>query len=233
MVKRTCYWDDDMKKRFVVIGLGRFGSWVARALHDQGFDVIAVDTDQTVVDRYADRVTRCVAGDGTNPEVLRRVGAEDADAAVISTGQDLAATILATLALLEVGVESIYAKASSVRDADALRRFDIRETIFPEREAAERLARRLSSTTVLDYIRLGEGYSIQEMAIPDSWIGRTLRELALPAERDIQVVALYDVLNDRWKVVPDPDQPLKESETAIVAGRDDVLANLVEEVDES
>lgn len=218
-------------KRFVVIGLGRFGSWVARALHREGFEVIAVDSDEDLVDRFAGEATRCVAADGTDPDVLRQVGAANADAAVISTGENLAATILATLALRELGVTTIYAKVSSARAAQAIERFDIAGTIFPEREAAERMARRLSSTTILDYISLGDHYSIQEMAIPDAWIGRSLRDLALPRERGVQVVALYDVLTDVWNVVPDPDAPLKESDVAIVAGDDSTLKKLTQEAE--
>lgn len=219
-------------KRFVVIGLGRFGSWVARALYDQGFDVIALDTNPDLVDQYVDLVTRCVVADGTEPEALRRVGATDADAAVISTGHDLAATILATMALRELGVRHIYAKAASPRAARAMERFQVTETIFPEREAAERLARRLASTTILDYVRLGQDYSLQEMAIPDAWIGRTLRELSLPSTRQIQVVALYDTLQNRWDVVPDPDKPLKDSDIAVVAGADETLKELTLDVEE-
>lgn len=218
-------------KRFVVIGLGRFGSWVARALYAQGFEVIALDTDETLVDRNTDQVTRAVHGDGTNPDVLRRVGAAEVDAAVVSTGADLAATILATQALRDLGVEFIYTKVSSVRAAQAMERFGVTETIFPEREVAERLARRLASTTVLDYIQLGQDCSIQEMAIPDEWIGRTLRELALPTRRELQVVALFDVLHDQWNVVPDPDAPLKESDIAILAGHDETLRALTREME--
>jgi trk system potassium uptake protein TrkA len=218
-------------KRFVVIGLGRFGSWIARTLHREGFEVIALDTDEGLVDRFADEVSRCVAGDGTDVQVLREVGVAEADAAVISTGEDLAATILATLALKELGVATIWAKVSSTRAAQAIERFDITGTIFPEREAAERMARRVSSTTVLDYIQFGGHYSIQEMAIPDAWIGRSLRELALPRERGVQLVALYDVLTDHWQVAPDPDAPLKESDVAIIAGSDDVLHQLTREVE--
>jgi trk system potassium uptake protein TrkA len=218
-------------KRFVVIGLGRFGSWVARALYEQGFEVVAHDLDETLVDRYAEHVTRGVVGDATDPDVLRKVGAADADAGVVSTGENLAASILSILALKEVGVERIIAKVSSPRAASALARFDVDEMIFPEREAAERLARRIASTTVLDYVRLGGDHAIQEMAIPDAWIGRTLRELALPTRRSVQVVALYDALQDRWDVVPDPDAPLTESQIAIVAAHEDVLARLTREVD--
>ncbi len=219
-------------KRFVVIGLGRFGSWVARALHDRGSDVIAIDLDETLVDRYADQVSRCVHGDATDPEVLRKVGAENADAAVVSTGTDLAATIMSILALKDVGIEEIYAKVAGPRAARALERFDIREMIFPEQEVAERLARRIESTTILDYVPLGLDYSIQEMAIPDEWIGKTLRHLSLPAEVGVQVVALYDALTGDWNVVPDPDEPLTESDVALLAGPDDVLTRLTREVEE-
>ncbi|MBW3533980.1 MAG: TrkA family potassium uptake protein [Gemmatimonadetes bacterium] len=213
-------------KRFVVIGLGRFGSWVAQALYEQGFEVIAVDTNEALVDRYTAKVTRAVVADGTEPDTLRQIGAEDADAGVISTGNDLAASILAAMALREVGVERLYAKVSSVRAARAMERFEIDELIFPERESAERIARRLASTTVLDYVQLGEGYSIQEIAIPDAWLGRSLRELALPSRHGVQIVALYDVLADRWNVVPDADAPLTESDIAIVAGDDETLARM-------
>ncbi len=219
-------------KRFVVIGLGRFGAWVARALYNQGFEVIAVDTDARLVDQHADQVTRCVVADGTDPDTLRQVGAENADAAVVSTGTNLAASILATMALREVGVQRVYAKVSSVRAAKAMERFDVEELIFPERESAERLARRLASTTILDYVQLGEGYSIQEMAIPDPWLGRSLRDLQLPNSEGVQVVALYDVLSDRWNVVPDPDAPLTESNIAIVAGDDETLAKLTRSVEQ-
>lgn len=218
------------RQRFVVIGLGGFGSWVARALYDEGFDVIAIDLNEELVDRNTDVVTRCVVGDGTDPELLRRVGADEADVAVISTGEDLAASILAAMALKEMGVEEIFVKVRSLRAASALERFDIQETIFPEREAARRLARRLQSTMVLDYVSLGDDYAIQEIAVPDAWIGKTLRELALPREEGVQVVALYDVLNARWKVVPDPDEPLTESDVAVVAGHDETLTRLTREV---
>jgi trk system potassium uptake protein TrkA len=218
-------------KRFVVVGLGRFGSWVARALYEQGYEVIALELDEALVDRHAPAMTRGVVGDATDPDMLRRVGASDADAAVISTGEDLAATIMSVLALRDVGVKRIYAKVASLRAARALARFEVDEMIFPEKDSAERLSRRITSTTVLDYVSLGQDHAIQEMAIPDAWVGKTLRELALPRERGIQVVALFNVLETTWDVVPDPDEPLTESHVAIVAGEEKVLAELIREVD--
>lgn len=214
-------------KRFVVIGLGRFGSWVGRTLHQKGFDVVAIDRDGDRVDRFSHEVTRAIVGDATDVEVLRRAGASQADAAVVSTGSDLAATIMATLALKELKVPRIVAKVAGPRAAKAMERFDVDELVFPEREAAERLAYRLASTAVLEYIPLGDKYSIQEIAIPDAWLGRPLSELNLPYRHGIQIVAVYDVLQGHWDVVPRPDRLLTESDVAIVAGPTDTLETLM------
>lgn len=214
--------------RFVVIGLGHFGSWVARVLHAEGHEVLAVERRSDLVDRYADGVTRGVVGDATNRELLEEVGAGGADAAVISTGGDLAASILATQALRDLEVEEIYVKVTSQEAARALDAFGVTETIFPERQVAYRLAHRLPSKTVMEYVPLAEGYSIQELAIPDEWLGETLRELTLPQEHGIQVVALYDVLTGDLDVVPDPDRPLRDSDVAIVVGADETIGALVD-----
>lgn len=214
-------------KRFVVVGLGHFGSWVARALTVQGHDVIAIESREGLVDRYGHEVTRAVAGDATDRDLLREIGADKADIAVISTGENLATSILATIALRDLGVKEVYVKVGSVDAARALEALNVTETIFPEREVAHRLARRIVSRSVLDYIPLGSGMSIQELAIPDAWIGRSLRDLALPAAHGIQVVAIHSVLTGDIDVVPDPDRPLTESDIAIVAGPDAVIAELV------
>jgi trk system potassium uptake protein TrkA len=216
-------------KRFLVIGLGHFGSWVAQALHAQGHEVIAVEERGDLVDRHASMMSRGVVGDATDRDLLREIGAGTVDAAVISTGEDLATSILATLALRDMGVRDIYVKVTSPEAARALDAFQVRETIFPEREVAHRLAHRIASQTVLDYLPLSEGYSIQEIAIPDEWLGKSLRELALPQRYGIQVVAIYDVLTDTMQVVPDAEKPLKDSDVAIVAGRDERVAEVLGE----
>lgn len=214
-------------QRFVVVGLGHFGGWAARALFAQGHDVIAIEREAALADRFHDKVTAAVVGDATDCELLRQVGAADADAAIISTGQDLATSILATLALRDLGVKEIYVKIGSPEAGRALEAFGVRETIFPEREVADRLAHRITSKTVLEYIPLAPGFSIQELAIPDGWLGRSLRELALPAAHGIQVVALQDLLTGTFEVVPDPDRLLRESDVAIVAGKDDAIQSVL------
>lgn len=210
-------------QRFLIVGLGNFGSWAARALFAQGYEVIAVERVEDLVDRQGPHVTRAVVGDATDPRLLEEIGAATVDAAIVSTGEDLAASILITLALSDLGVRDIYVKVTSPEAARALEALRVKETIFPEQEAAHNLAHRIASRGVLKYVPLTPGYSIQEVAIPDAWLGKTLRELALPKRHGIQVVAIYDVLKDEMHVVPDPDEPLKESDVAIVAGSDETV----------
>lgn len=216
------------RKRFVIIGLGNFGSSAAEALHARGHDVAALDTDPGAVDRIGPLVSRAAVGDGRLRPVLERLGAGEADAAIVSTGDDLAASVLATLALRDLKVREIYAKVVSHDHARIMDQLGVTETVFPERESAIRLAERLVSTEILDYIRLGPDFYLQEMAVPDDWVGRSLRELALPRRYRIHVLAVHDILSDSILPVPDPDAPLKESDTVLVAGAQQVLRRLTE-----
>jgi trk system potassium uptake protein TrkA len=213
-------------QRFIVVGLGNFGSGVAETLHARGHEVAAVDTSEELVDRIAPVVTQAAVGDGRDIRVLERIGARDADAGIISTGDDITASILATLALKDLRVKAIYVKVVSRDHARVMEKLGVTETIFPERESAIRLGTRVSSRAVIDYVRLGEGFSIQEMAVPDSWMGQSLRTLRLPKRYGVSVVALHDVLMDTIVPVPDPDAPLKDSDTLLIAGRDDALERL-------
>lgn len=215
-------------KRFIVIGLGNFGSGVAESLHAKGHEVVAIDTDEGAVDRVGPRVTRGVVGDGRQVAVLERVGARHADAAIISTGDDLAASVLSTLALRDLGIREIYSKVISRDHARIMDQLGVTETIFPERESAVRLSERIVSTEVLNYVQIGKGFSLQELGVPERWIGKTLRELELPRRRRVSVLAVHDVLTDVIAAVPDPDSPLKESDTIIVAGADEDLERVIQ-----
>ena len=155
---------------------------------------------------------------------LERAGAKDADVGIVSTGDDITASILSTLALRDHGVAEIYVKVISSEHARVMEKIGVTETIFPERESGLRLATRVSSRGILNYVRLGTGFSVQEMAVPESWIGRTLRELALPRRYRISVLAVHDVLRDEMILVPEPDARLKESDTLLIAGSDEDLA---------
>lgn len=211
-------------KRFVVIGLGNFGFSTAVALNNAGHDVIVVDFEAEVVDRIAPHVARAAVGDGTDLQTLQRVGAAEADIGVIATGDDITASILATMALHDLKVKDVYVKVISRDHARVMQRIGVTETIFPERDSADALARRLSGTALLNYVRLGERFSIQEMAVPSIWEGKTIRELQLRQTYDITIVGVHDMLSNEIVSTPDPDSKLKESDTLLVAGSDVALA---------
>lgn len=213
-------------QRFVVIGLGNFGATAAGALSDLGHDVIALDTREEAVDRIADRVAQAAVGDGTDPMTLERVGAGGAHASIVSTGDDITASVLAVLALKDAGVKEIYVKVISFNHARVMEKLGAQETIFPEHESALRLARRIVNRQLLNYVGLGDGFSAQEMAVPDRWIGRSLRQLELPRRYRVSVIAVHDYLTGEYRPIPDPDAPLKDSETLLVAGKDESLAKL-------
>ena len=211
-------------QRYVVIWLGHFGASVAEALHAAQHDVLAVDTNAEAVDRIAPAVGRAVVTDGRSAKALERIGARGADAGVVSTGDDITASILATMALRDLGVSELYVKVISTEHARVMEKIGVNETIFPERESGRRLATRIGSRAILNYVPLGSGFGVQEMAVPEPWIGSTLRELALPAKLRISVIAVHDVLTDAMIPVPDPNAPLKESDTLLVAGTEADLA---------
>lgn len=213
-------------KRFVIIGLGNFGSSVAEALFAQGHEVIVVDRDENAVDRVASSVTRAAVGDGRDVKTLERIGARDADVGIIATGDDIAASILATMVLRDLDVKETHVKVISADHARVMQRLGIDDTIFPERESALALATRVSGGSLLNYVRLAPGFSLQEMPVPRDWESKSLRELELRARYRIAVVAVHDVLTDKVSAVPDPDVPLTDSDTLLVAGLDEDLAKL-------
>lgn len=213
-------------KRYVVIGLGQFGASVARRLHELGHEVAALDVDPHNVERIASIIRTAVAGDGTDPEVLDRIGAREADVGIVSTGEDVTASVLIALALHDFEVPEIHVKVISDLHARILEKLGIAETIFPEYEAAQLLAKRVESQAILNYVELGPGFSAQEMAVPDHWVGKSLRQLSLPAHHGVSVIAVHDFLADEIVPIPDPDAPLKESDTLLVAGTDRSLARV-------
>jgi trk system potassium uptake protein TrkA len=215
-------------KRFVIIGLGNFGSSVAEALHSRGHDVIAVDPNEEAVDRIAPHVSRAAVGDGRHLPTLERLGVRGADAGVVSTGDDITASILSTMVLHDLAVREVYVKVISRDHARVMERMGVTESIFPERESALALGTRMCGAALLNYVRLGRGFGVQEMAVPQAWNGQTLRQLELRPRYGITVLAIHDVLRDEIIAASDPDAVLKDSDTLLVAGRDEDLSRVAQ-----
>jgi trk system potassium uptake protein TrkA len=215
-------------KRFVIVGLGNFGSSVAEALYSRGHDVIAVDVDERAVDDIAPHCSRAAVGDGRQIETLEEIGAREADAAVVSTGDDITASILATMALTDLGIDNVYAKVISRNHARVMVRLGVTETVFPERESGFNLASRISEKGVLNYVRMARNLSVQELVVPDRWRGHTLRELEVRAQFGVSVVGIHDTATDEMIVPPDPDETLESTDTLLLAGTDEALEDVAE-----
>jgi trk system potassium uptake protein TrkA len=215
-------------KRFVVVGLGNFGMSVSETLHAKGFEVIAIDTDSDLVDQAADFVSRAVVGDGTSVSLLERLGVKGCDAGVVATGDDITSSVLSVLALQDMSIKQIHVKVISHEHARVMERLGVTESIFPERESALSLGSRLSSKAIFKHVRLGLGFSLHEMGVPNVWKGSTLRELNLRSEYNITVVATHDIKDDIMHLPPDPDFFLSDQTALLLAGSDEDLARLSE-----
>lgn len=212
--------------RVLLVGFGAFGLWFARTMCELGHEVVAIERDGEIVDRHADWATRVLVGDATDSVLLERAGARDVDAAVIGTAEALSTTILTTVALRDLGVRSIYAKVRSENEARALEGLGITEAIFPERESAFRLAHRIATSSVLQYMPIAPGYSVQEMACPDDWVGKSILSIDPRTRLGIQVIAIRDALTGEFKLPPDPTGIVKPSDSLVLAGSDEALARL-------
>lgn len=209
-----------------VIGLGRFGHHVAKQLHLAGHDVLAIDLSQENIQRIKDFTSRAVVLDARDKERLDALGIQDFDVVVVSLGERIDASALVALHLKEVGCRRIVTKAGSEDHAKLLELIGVHEIVFPEREAAERLALRLCNSNVLDYLPLGDEYGIHEMAPPDSFLGKTLEELRLRNRFGVQVVGIRDVLTQEVHVNPAADFRIKDSDALLVLGRNKDLDRL-------
>lgn len=209
-----------------VIGLGRFGHHVAMALNRTGHEVLAVDVDPEKIQRIRDHCAQAIVLDASDKEQLASLGLEELDVVVVSLGQRLDVSALVTLHLKELGVRKVITKAGSVDHAKLLDLIGSDEIVFPERDAAERLAYKLTNVRILDYIPLGESYSIHEMAPPEGFVGKTLRDLKLRNRFGVQILAVRDALTDHMQINPDPELLIKDSDVLVVLGENEALNRL-------
>ncbi len=173
------------KKQFAVIGLGRFGSSVAKALYANGNDVLVI-----AIQKISDDVTKAVQMDATDESTLRSLGIRNFDVAVIAIGTDIQSSIVVTLLVKELGVNHIIAKAHNDMHAKILYKIGADRVVLPEKDMGARVAHNLISSSILDYIELSPDYSIAEVVSPQEWNGKTLRELNLRAIHGINVMAI-------------------------------------------
>lgn len=208
-------------KSYVVIGMGRFGTEVARELCRQGCEVLAIDMDQDSVARVSGDVTHAVVADSQDKEVLRALGVAEMDCAIVAIGSDLSGSVLTTMNLKELGVPKIICKAHNDTHRRVLEKLGADRVLIPEQEQASRLARSLSAPNVLDYIELSEEYGIVEVPVPDSWAGKTLRDLNIRAKLGVNILAFRR--DSKMNVSPAADFAIRAGDVAVVLGDNQAL----------
>ena len=203
-------------KSCVVIGLGRFGSEVARELCRQGCQVLAMDVNQELVSQIANDVTHAVVGAGQAKGVLRALGVREFDCGVIAIGDELAASVLVTMNLKELGVAQVICKAHDETHRRVLEKLGADRVVIPEQEQGARLARSLSSRNVLDYIELSQEYGIIEIPVPGSWKDKSLKELNVRAALGLNILAIRR--GGQINVSPGADFIFEQQDIVVVLG---------------
>ncbi len=215
-------------KHVCVIGMGQFGSHLARALVRMNCEVLAIDTDEARVEDIRDDVHRAIIGDARNYQMLSSALGESADEAIISLGdRNIEPSILCTLHLRKIGVSSIRSTARNDDHAQILRAVGATEVIFPARETAERAARRVANPNLRDMFSLADDHRIMEVVAPASLHGKTLAEADLRKKFDILVLAIREKSDEKFKFLPSPSVILRPDEVLMVLGRELDLAQFV------
>ena len=184
-----------MKRQFAVIGLGRFGYSVAESLVQKGCEVLAIDREEAKIQAISDSATFAVQCDATDERALKAVSTQNVDVAVVSIGENIEASILIVQTLTEMGITSIIAKAVTNAHGKILSNLGVTEVIYPERDAAIRLAHRLVSPKVLDYLELAPGYSVEEVAVPDRFSGMSIEETKIRELHNLNIIGIKKQVN--------------------------------------
>lgn len=205
-----------MKKQFAVFGLGSFGESVAITLQGLGCEVIVVDDHMERIEEISKYVSYAMKADIEDPEVIRSLGARNLDGVVVAIADNMEASIMATLVSKDEGVPYVLAKAKNDLHAAVLRKIGADSVIFPEKEAGSRVARSLVSESFADWIALSSEYSVMEVALPESWVGKSLEELNVRKNHGVNVIGIRE--NDNVEVNAEPKKPLKRDMILILVG---------------
>ncbi|MGW8320614.1 MAG: potassium channel family protein [Thermodesulfobacteriota bacterium] len=212
-------------RKIAVLGISNYGFYLSQRLAEMGCEVLVVDKDPQRVRQLQENVEKAVIADVTDLQTLESLQLKEYDVVVLSIGDEMSASLLALLHLVDLGVKQIIAKAVSPEHARILIRIGATEVIFPEKDMAMRTANVLSGSNVLDYLPLGEEYGIVELAPDKSFIGKSLRQLDLRSRHHVEVIAVKQILEGK-ALVPEPDFVIRDSDLLVVVGKNEAIERL-------
>lgn len=206
-----------MPKQYAVIGLGRFGTSIARTLYDLGQEVLAIDTSEERLKYVADEVTHSLLADTTDINVLRNIGIANFDVVIVAIGENVQANIMTTLLLKELGVKYVVAKALSKMQGRVLEKVGADRVVFPERDMGKRVAHNLVATNLVDYIELAQGFRIMEVVASKEMIGKTLQNLNLRAKHGVNILLIKRASGEAL-ISPGAEDLIQEGDVLVMAG---------------
>ena len=216
-----------MKKQVVVIGLGRFGSSAAAELYQMGHDVLAVDLEEKNVQELLGHVTYAVRADATNESILKELGVQNFDVAVVAIGTNIEASILVTVLLKDLGIPFLVARAISELHGNTLERIGADKVVYPEQEIGRRLSHIGFEPGVLDYMELASNYGITKLRPPEQLVKHTLEEAGFAGARDKYGIAVLAIRRGReYLLVPAKDEEIRSGDILIVAGNNEQLSKI-------
>lgn len=213
-----------MKKQFMVIGLGRFGSSLTRTLIENGHEVLALDKSEQLVQEMSTVATHALQADCTDESVLRELGASNFTHGIVAIGEDIQASILATLLLKELKVPKVTAKARNEMHGKVLKKIGADQVIYPERDMGIRLGNQLSSDNLIDYIELSPDYNLAEMLAPPAMNGLSLKDLDIRARYGCTIMAIKT--GDRINVSPRAEDAIRTGDVLLIIGSNDDIRKL-------
>jgi len=203
-------------KSILLIGLGRFGLHVANKLNELGHEVLAVDHDEERINNALDIVTNAQIGNSTNIDFLKSLGVDNFDVCIVTIGNDFQSSLETTSLLKELGAKFVVSRAERDVQKKFLLRNGADEVVYPEKQVAHWAAIRYSSDHILDYIELDDGYSVFEVTVPESWIGRTIGELDIRKKYQINIIGIKE--NDKLQLSISTETVMTPEKSLLVLG---------------
>ena len=215
-------------KSVLVIGMGKFGRHFAKKMVDLGNEVMIVDKDEAIVERYSVTFSDAQIADCMNKDVLLTLGVHHFDICMVAIGSDFQSSMVVTALLRELDAKYIVSKAESDIQADLLMKIGADEIVYPEREMAEKIAVRFTATNVFDYIELTDDYAIYEIPVLYAWIGKTISEINIRRKYRINIIAIK--VGSELNILPGSDYCFTEHDHIILIGTPENVARLSKNV---
>lgn len=205
------------KQQFAVIGMGRFGTSIAKKLNEAGQEVMGIDINPDDVEDAELFITHGAVADTTEKATLKSIGIRHFDCVIVAIGSNMQASILTVLLLKELGIKKIIAKALNELHGQVLEKVGADWIVYPDKDMGERVAHKLLSPNVLNFIELSNEFSIEEVKTPSSMGGKSLQNLSLRATYHLNVIAIMS--EDELTISPTPDHIINDDDILIVIGK--------------